>query len=95
MDSKEKPPLKLGGSTRGDFTGQEPGIWRTLNPLQQEMTKSVAHAYTTSEMAGKKACSESWVEKCVEVIADKLDGPGKPREKVTQIWNGSAEIRDQ
>ena len=95
VDSKEKPPLLPGGSTRAGFTGQEPGIWTTLDPLQREVTEMVAHGYTTSQIAQKKPWSESWVEKRVEVIADKLDTPGKPRERVTQIWHGSAEIRDQ
>ena len=90
MDSKEKPPLLPGGSTRGDLTGQEPGIWRTLSPMQKRVTKQVADGYTTPEMAQKNACSESLAEKRVEAIADKLvDKHGKrPRVKVTQIWYG-------
>ena len=74
MDSKERPPLLPGGSTRDDFRpGQEPAIWRTLDPLQQQHAKMVAQGYTQSDIAQKKSWKLRTVQERELKIADELD----------------------
>lgn len=89
LDSAQKRPLKPGGSTRETFTGQEPAIWRKLSEKQQQLARLIAHGYTHSQIAEKKACSKRYVEECAKTIANELRAPGrKQRERVTQIWHG-------